>query len=121
MRPDFAAHIASGRVVVLRRAGCPVAYLIHRAEGADWHIENLAVAPDLQGRGLGRRLIAHAERVARAASAGRLTLFTNERMTENQALYRRLGFVETGRRERKGTEVIDYEKRLGATRRARGI
>ncbi|MEM7500188.1 MAG: GNAT family N-acetyltransferase [Pseudomonadota bacterium] len=112
MRPDFAQQIARGAVEI---AGCPdglLAYLIHFQDGADWVVDNLAVAPAAQGQGLGRALLAHAETRARAAGAARLTLFTNLVMTENQALYRRLGFTETGRRPYKGTHIVDYAKSL---------
>lgn len=56
-------------------------------------IENVAVHPAFQGRGLGKHLMAHAE--ALAASLGRdlIRLYTNQRFAENIALYRRLGYV----------------------------
>ncbi|MEM9761425.1 MAG: GNAT family N-acetyltransferase [Pseudomonadota bacterium] len=114
MQPDFEGHLARGEVEVIRRGTALDAYLIHFAAGDAWVIENLAVAPAAQGRGLGRTLLAHAEAAGRAAGHTRATLFTNVVMTENQALYARLGWRETGRRPYKGTEIIDYEKPLAA-------
>ena len=55
-------------------------------------IENVAVAPAFQGRGLGRRLMAHAEQLALELGRTELRLYTNARFTENVALYRRLGY-----------------------------
>ncbi|MEL6482556.1 MAG: hypothetical protein AAFQ75_13990, partial [Pseudomonadota bacterium] len=55
-----------------------------------------------------------AEAAGRAVGHARATLFTNIVMTENQALYTRLGWHETGRRPYKGTEIIDFEKPLVA-------
>jgi ribosomal protein S18 acetylase RimI-like enzyme len=55
-------------------------------------IENVAVAPSWQGRGIGRALMAHAERLAGAMGYAELRLYTNQRFTENIALYRKLGY-----------------------------
>jgi len=55
-------------------------------------IENVAVAPAFQGKGVGRRLMAHAERLAVELGRTELRLYTNARFTENVALYRRLGY-----------------------------
>jgi GNAT superfamily N-acetyltransferase len=56
-------------------------------------IENVAVQPDLAGRGHGRALMAHATEVARTMGHKRLRLYTNSLMTENITLYRRLGYA----------------------------
>jgi len=56
-------------------------------------IENVAVRPDLKGRGHGRSLMAHAIEIARSTCRKRLRLFTNSLMIENIALYEHLGYV----------------------------
>jgi ribosomal protein S18 acetylase RimI-like enzyme len=61
-------------------------------------IENIAVDPSRQGQGLGRRLMAFAEAEARRRSLAEIRLYTNERMVENIAFYKRLGYCETERR-----------------------
>lgn len=58
-------------------------------------IENLAVGPWYQGRGLGRRLVAHAEEVAREMGVAEIRLYTNGLFRRNVALYRSLGFRVT--------------------------
>ena len=55
-------------------------------------IENIAVKPDSQGKGLGRRLLALAETKAIEAGCAELRLLTNEAFTVNIALYERVGY-----------------------------
>lgn len=112
MLADFAAAIAAGRVWV---AGAPVAgYVVAWPRGDHWHLENVAVDPAAQGRGLGRALIGHVEALARQAGARAVELYTNARMTANLALYPRLGYAETGRRVEDGFDRVFFRKALGA-------
>ncbi|MGE0701501.1 MAG: GNAT family N-acetyltransferase [Hyphomicrobiaceae bacterium] len=60
-------------------------------------IVNVAVEPERQGQGLGSRLLAHAEDVARRHGLPELRLYTNGAMASNIALYRRRGYREDRR------------------------
>jgi ribosomal protein S18 acetylase RimI-like enzyme len=75
-------------------------------------LDNIAVRPDRQGLGLGRRLIAFAENETRRLGFAEIRLYTHEMMTENIALYARLGFVETGRGHVDGYDRVFMTKRL---------
>jgi len=97
MVADFAAAIAAGRVAVVEANGSIVAYMIAWAEPEAYLVENIAVAPAWQGRGLGRRLIDHAVHEARQLRLPAVRLYTNVAMTENLAIYAHLGFIETHR------------------------
>ncbi len=55
-------------------------------------VENVAVLPEHQGQGHGKRLMAHAEAVATALGHRLVRLYTNQRFAENIALYQRLGY-----------------------------
>lgn len=66
--------------------------------GGELSIENIAVDSARQKSGIGRKLMAFAEDEARRQGCARVTLYTNEKMVENIALYTRLGYVETERR-----------------------
>jgi ribosomal protein S18 acetylase RimI-like enzyme len=80
------------------------------------HVElnNVAVHPRWQGRGIGRALIAFAEETAREQGVPELRLYTHVTMTENIARYTRIGFVETGRATEDGYERVFMRKLLAA-------
>jgi ribosomal protein S18 acetylase RimI-like enzyme len=70
------------------------------------------VHPGVQGRGLGRALMSFAEQEAARCGLTRMALFTHETMTENQAIYARLGYAEVERRVEDGYRRIYMEKPL---------
>jgi ribosomal protein S18 acetylase RimI-like enzyme len=106
MLADFTAEIAAGRVVVIEVAGAVAGYMIAWAEPDAYFIDSVAVDPAHQGQGLGRALIAHAAAAARYRGLPAVRLYTNVAMTENLALYAKLGFVETHRATEEGFDRI---------------
>jgi ribosomal protein S18 acetylase RimI-like enzyme len=104
MRVDYVEALATHRFDLLEEDGALVALI--ETERNDDHllIVNVAVAPAHQKRGLGRRLLAHAETLTREAALGTVRLYTNARMVENIALYRSLGY-RIDREEPVGTSV----------------
>lgn len=59
-------------------------------------VEDVVVAPDLQGRGVGRTMIAHALGIARERGCYKLALSSNKRRTEAHRFYEGLGFERHG-------------------------
>ena len=55
-------------------------------------IENVAVLPSYQGKGLGRRLLDHAERFAASLGYCEIKLYTNKLFAENLSFYDSLGY-----------------------------
>jgi ribosomal protein S18 acetylase RimI-like enzyme len=65
-----------------------------RAEADHLLIVNIAVRSDQQGKGLGDRLLHHAERCSHSLGLGEIQLYTNAVMASNLDFYRRRGYQE---------------------------
>ena len=113
MLDDYAALIGDGAVSVLETDGAIAAILVLLPKPDHLLLDNIAVRKTRQGQGLGRRLIAFAETEARRLGFAELRLYTHVMMTENIALYTRLGFVETGRGHDAGYDRVFMTKQLG--------
>jgi len=112
MLADYGAAVDAGQLWV---TGRPVTGLIELTEAGDaLHVGNVAVHPGSQGTGLGRLLMDFAERRAILLGLTRLSLYTNEVMTENQAIYAHLGYHEVGRHTEDGYRRVYMEKLLVA-------
>ncbi|MGD9959834.1 tRNA (guanosine(37)-N1)-methyltransferase TrmD [Nocardioides sp.] len=92
---DVEASLASWQTYVLRSAGRLIGSVRGTLEGDVWEIGRLMVAPDLQGRGLGRRLLEHIQEVA-PPQATSYRLITGERSLENLRMYKKAGFSVYG-------------------------
>jgi GNAT superfamily N-acetyltransferase len=73
-------------------------------------IENVCVRPDAQGRGHGRRLMAHAEGLAVAAGLGRVRLYTNQRFADNLRFYAFLGYEVEREEPFRGGVIVHMAK-----------
>ena len=62
------------------------------------HLARLAVRPELQGRGMGRLLVADLIQQAERHGMYHLTVNTQSDNSASLALYKRIGFRETGER-----------------------
>jgi len=113
MLDDYGALIAAGAVHVLDGDDRTVAAIIVLLPKPDHLLlDNVAVRPNRQGRGLGRQMVDFAESEARRLGYPEVRLYTHVTMVENIALYTRLGFVETGRGQEAGYDRIFMTKRL---------
>jgi ribosomal protein S18 acetylase RimI-like enzyme len=111
MDDDYAARVARGQVWVARRPSVD-ALIVLVPEDGYLLVDNVAVAPEAQRQGLGRRLLEFAEAHARASGYDELRLYTNEKMVENRRLYGRLGYDELGRETIERRHAVWMRKRL---------
>jgi N-acetylglutamate synthase-like GNAT family acetyltransferase len=111
MQDDYASLISQGRVYVIDDGGV-VGVLVLIPERDAMLLDNVAVRPEAQGKGYGRRLLAFAEDEARQHGFSQVRLYTNVLMVENLSLYSRLGYIETRRGEQNGYSRVFMEKSL---------
>lgn len=112
MLDDYGSLIDQGFVYVLDNAGQIDGLVVLVPEAETMLLDNVAVRPEAQGQGLGRLLLDFAEAAAWRAGFRSIRLYTHEMMTENLALYARMGFVETHRAEEEGLHRVFMSKRL---------
>ena len=112
MTADYERLVALGEVWVAREGDEVVGVLVLRPGPGSLFLENVAVVPARQGSGIGSALLAFAEDHARSLGLGEITLYTNERMTENLTFYPARGYVETERRFDEGFNRVFFRKTL---------
>lgn len=114
MTVDYDEAVRTHRFDLLY-VGETLAALIETVAQADHLlIENVAVEPPFQGRGLGTKLMAHAETVAAASGLRDIRLYTNQRFAENIRLYRKLGYHVDREEAFKGGVRVNMSKRIEA-------
>ena len=107
---EVRAAIATVTVLVALAGTRVVGGVRGRADRDTCHVGRLAVAPDLQGNGIGTVLLRVIEE--RFAGVRRFELFTGGRSEPNLRLYRRVGYVDLPRRPGDHPDLIYLEKRL---------
>jgi N-acetylglutamate synthase-like GNAT family acetyltransferase len=101
MTADYARAVAEHIVDLWEEDGQLLA-LIEVIPAADHLlIENIAVRPDQQGKGLGDQLLLHAEGLARSLRFDEIQLYTNAAFASNLSFYSGRGYQEY----RRGTVV----------------
>ena len=112
MTADYQQILAEHPVWILWVGEQPAGVLVLMHEPEAMLIYSVAIAPEYQKRGLGRRMLARAEAEARAAGYDTIRLFTNALMEANIALYTRLGYIETQREPFHQLTIVHMRKSL---------
>jgi GNAT superfamily N-acetyltransferase len=112
MQADYQRAVVEHTIDLLTVSGA-LAGLIETILQPDhlW-IENVAVAPEWQGRGYGRLLLNHAERRAIHAGRPEIRLLTNQAFAANLELYAKLGYVIDRTQLFRGGTVVHMSKRI---------
>lgn len=112
MDDDHAARIAAGEQWVRDDDSGLASSIVLVDNGDHLVVNNVAVRPDLQGRGLARELLTFAEAEARRRGFGEIRLHTNAAMADNILMYPKLGYTEIGRETRSGFHRVLFLKPL---------
>jgi tRNA (guanine37-N1)-methyltransferase len=95
---DVRAWLGTHTVLVARSGGRLVGAVRAVLDGDVWEVGRLMVAPDVAGRGLGRRLLAGVEALA-PGSATAYALVTGAGSARNQRIYKKAGYRVRGEPE----------------------
>jgi len=112
MTADYAQAVRRRQAWVAVDNGEVIGFAVLIAQPGYLLLDNIAVRPDAQGRGIGTRLLDLAEDHARSLHLGEVRLYANEAMTENLSYYPRHGYVETHRAEQDGFGRVYFSKPL---------
>ena len=74
-------------------------FVMARALGSEWELENIVVAASVRRRGIARQLVQHLMERARTQEAEAIHLEVRASNQAARTLYADCGFTETGRRE----------------------
>jgi len=116
MIADFEHHILKDRVTVFEENKVVSGYAILIIDDQRALLDNIAVDPGFQRKGIGRRLVDDVEREAVLRGYHHLELYTNVVMTANVRWYEAHGFVETKRVTEAGFRRIYMMKDLKPAR-----
>jgi len=112
MLTDYAGAVRAGQAWVAEDDGQAVGIMVVELRPDHLLVENIAVRPAAQGRGVGRQLLARAEELAVELGHNEVRLYTHETMTENIAYYPRRGYAETHRGGQDGYRRVFFRKQL---------
>ena len=110
MIADFAEKQSLRQLYVACVADELAGFVVLISEDHHMHLENVAVLPEFAGQGIGRALIGFVEQKARDGGLSRVELYTNEKMSENLALYPKLGYTEIARKQQDGFNRVFFRK-----------
>ena len=112
MVADFARQIALEQIYVATSGSLLSGFVVFYKKSDHIHLENIAVIPESSGKSIGKALIEFVEQCAHDAGINAVELYTNEVMTENIAIYTKLGYVETERKREDGFNRVYFRKLL---------
>jgi GNAT superfamily N-acetyltransferase len=112
LRDDYAQLIADDVVWLADDGTRTIGLIVLIPQPDHLLLDNVAVRPGLQNRGLGRRMFDFAYAEARRLGFDELRLYTAEAMTENLRIYPHWGWVEYDRTVQKGYPRVFFRKKL---------
>lgn len=112
MQVDYRQAIRVHDFALIEHGGDLIGLIETRPETDALLIVNVAVDPASQGQGVGRRLMAYAEGLARSRGLVRTRLYTNKLFARNLKLYASLGYQLDREEELNGGIAVHMTKQL---------
>ena len=112
MLDDYGKYVVAGWVHIATIDSTLAGVIVLIPQQDHLLLDNVAVEPLWQSRGLGSQLLDFAESHAREQNFRQIQLYTNAKMAANIALYERRGYVVTNTRLDKGYHRVFMQKSL---------
>jgi GNAT superfamily N-acetyltransferase len=112
MLMDYLQEIREHQVFIVEDNGQTAGILVLCIKEEGFLLDVIAVEPRYQGKGVGKLMLEFAEAEAQRQGYKSIYLYTHEKMTENQALYSKIGYVEYDRRVEHGLARVFMRKQF---------
>ncbi len=112
MVADFASAQTDGHLYVAAQDHEVTGFVVFFERGDHIHLENVAVSPNHQGKGIGGALMKFVEHETLQRGLSTIELYTNVKMSGNLTLYPALGYEEIGRWNEEGFDRVFFRKSL---------
>jgi len=112
MTADYAKMVVENSIWLLIVEDQLAGVLVLVYEPENILIYSVAINPEYQKQGLGRRLLDWAEQQAVQAGYKSIRLYTNERFEANIVMYKHLGYQETSREPFLNSILVNMAKQL---------
>jgi ribosomal protein S18 acetylase RimI-like enzyme len=112
MTADYSKMVVENSIWLLSGGNQLVGVLVLIYEPDNILIYSVAIKPEYQKQGLGRRLLAWAEQQAIQDGYKSIRLYTNERFKDNILLYHQLGYQETSKEPFLNSTLVHMAKQL---------
>jgi ribosomal protein S18 acetylase RimI-like enzyme len=120
-RVELAIQIQQRSVQVMCDTGRVLGFISFSPNRDHLFVEAIAVLPELQGQGIGSRLLGFAEQMAGRLDLRSVRLFTSGEIADNLMFYRGRGYHETGRCNEAGFSRVFYSKDIAPGRQDRSM
>lgn len=113
MIDDYAYRVNNDNVYVVRAEDTVIGLVVLVLDGSRCLLDNIAVAPEASGKGLGKVLMRFAEEQTQKFGFSELELYTHELMAENISMYEKWGYKVDRLISEKGFNRVYMKKNLG--------
>ncbi|VEP13745.1 GNAT family acetyltransferase [Hyella patelloides LEGE 07179] len=115
MLENYQEVINKNYVYVIEEQGSVLGLIVLKIAHPTFLLDNIAVHPSHQNKGIGKILLKTAEKKAIESGFDTITLYTHEKMSENINLYTHIGYREIRRVHENGYDRVYMSKNLDLT------
>ena len=112
MVTDYLPLIKNDQMYVLIDTKEIIGTLVLKISNEDMWVSNMAINPNLQKKGLGKKLLKFAEEKAKELRLKTVSLYTSSKIPELYEYYVKQGFKETERKKEDGFDRVYLSKTL---------